>query len=118
MSKEKIIKRFKEIGVIYREPVKLRSGSTSTFYCDVKKAFGYPDILIALAEEVGKKLPNSITCVAASGYGGLPLAALVSSRFGKKLVAVRDIPKRHGKGGVIDGYVPTNKDTEIGRAHV
>ena len=113
MSKKKIIKRFGEIGIIYKEPVKLRSGLISNFYCDIKKAFGYPDILNALAEEIGKKLPKSITCVAASGYGGLPLVAVISLKFNKKFIAVRNSPKKHGKGGIIDGYIPTNKDSII-----
>lgn len=113
MSKKEIIKRFYEIGVIYEEPVTLRSGISSDFYCDIKKAFGYPDLLNALADEAGKQLHESITCVAGSGYGGLPIAALVASRFGKKFIAVRDISKKHGKGGLIDGYIPNEKDTIV-----
>lgn len=111
--KIKLIKRLKEIGVIYREPVKLRSGTVSDFYCDVKKAYGYPDILNCLVDEIGKNLPKSITCIAASGYGGLPIAAAVSIKFNKKFIAVRDAVKKHGKGGIIDGYVPTNKDSVV-----
>ena len=110
MFKKEIIRCFHEIGVIYKEPVTLRSGVSSEFYCDIKKAFGYPDLLNALADEVGKKLHKSVTCVAGSGYGGLPIAALVASRFGKKFIAVRDTDKKHGKGGLIDGYIPNEKD--------
>lgn len=113
MSKKEIIRRFHEIGVIYKEPVTLRSGGSSDFYCDIKKAFGYPDLLNTLADEVGKKLHKSVTCIAGSGYGGLPIAALVASRFGKKFIAVRDIPKKHGKGGLIDGYTPNEKDVIV-----
>lgn len=113
MSKKKIIKRFQEIGIIYDEQVILRSGEISNSYCDIKKSFGYPDIISALADEIGALLPPNCTCVAASGYGGLPLASLIASRFDKKFTAVRDIPKKHGKGGIIDGYIPTNNDSVV-----
>ncbi len=113
MSKKEIIKRLHDIGVIYEEPVTLRSGVNSGFYCDIKKAFGYPDLLNALADEIGKQLHESVTCIAGSGYGGLPIATLVASRFGKKFIAVRDTPKKHGKGGLIDGYIPNEKDVMV-----
>lgn len=113
MLKRNLIKRLWEIGIIYKEPVRLHSGVISDFYCDIKKAFGYPDILNALADEIGKKLSDSVNCVAASGYGGMPLASVVASRFNKKLIAVRGIPKKHGKRGLFDGYVPGGKDTVI-----
>ena len=93
MTKKEIIQRFEDIGVIHKEPVKLRSGETAGFYCDIKKAYGYPDVLNALADEIGKLLEKDITCVAACGYGGLPLAALVAARGNKKFIAVRDKPK-------------------------
>ena len=111
MTKKEIIQRFKDIGVIHKEPVKLRSGDMANFYCDIKKAYGYPDVLNTLADEVGKLLTEDITCVAASGYSGLPLASLVAVKFNKKFIAVRDKPKGHGKGGFIDGYIPNEKDS-------
>ncbi len=110
MSKALLKKRFKEIQLIHDSPVTLRSGITANYYCDMKKAYGYPDILNLLVEEIGKKLKKSITCVAGSGYGGLPIAAVVASKYNLKFVAVRNEPKKHGKGGEIDGYVPTKKD--------
>lgn len=110
MSKKEIIKSLCEAGVIYNKPVKLRSGQSSDFYCDIKKAFGYPDLLASLADEIGKLVTKEITCVAASGYGGLPLAIAVALRRNLKFIAVRDKVKRHGKGGFIDGYIPTQSD--------
>ena len=113
MTRKKLLKRFREIGLIHKEPVRLRSGAISPYYCDIKKAYGYPDLLSALAEEISKRLPTGTTCVAASGYGGIPLAALVASVSKKKFTAVRDTPKRHGKGGKIDGYIPSKKDSIV-----
>lgn len=110
MTHSHLLKRLREIEVIYEEKIILRSGKPSKYYCDIKKAFGYPDILNALADEVGKKLPKSTTCIAASGYGGIPIGSVVASRFNKKFVAVRSSEKNHGKKGLIDGYVPKEKD--------
>lgn len=102
-----------EIGVIYKESVKLRSGKVSNFYCDIKKAYGYPDILSAIADEVGCKLPKKTTCIVASGYGGLPLASVIAAKFSKRLTLVRNKVKNHGKKEYIDGYVPDQKDNVV-----
>ncbi|PIR42007.1 MAG: orotate phosphoribosyltransferase [Candidatus Yanofskybacteria bacterium CG10_big_fil_rev_8_21_14_0_10_37_15] len=110
MSKKNLLKRLTELGIIYKEKVKLRSGSVSNFYCDIKKAYGYPDILNAIADEVGQKLPKKVNCIAASGYGGLPLASVISTRFNKRLTLVRDKVKNHGKKKFIDGHIPDHKD--------
>ncbi len=110
MSKIKLLKRLRELEIVYREPVKLRSGKISDFYCDIKKAYGYPDVLVMLADEIGCKLSKKITCIAASGYGGLPLSAVVATRYDKHLVMVRDTPKKHGTKASLDGYIPTQHD--------
>ena len=113
MTKHELMQRLCEIGVIYKKNVVLRSGETSDFYCDIKKAFGYPDILIALADHIGETLPASCSCIAASGYGGLPLASVVAARWNKKFIAVRSSAKDHGKGGLIDGYLPEKHDQVV-----
>ncbi|MBU1292442.1 hypothetical protein KJ819_00030 [Patescibacteria group bacterium] len=110
MNRNNLIDALKEIKVLYKEGVVLRSGEVSDFYCDIKKAFGYPEILTMLADEIGKKIPKSATCIAASGYGGLPLASVVATRSNLKLALVRSSEKDHGKGGLIDGYVPAKDD--------
>ncbi len=113
MSKKTLVQKLRKIGLIHKEPVKLRSGISASFYCDIKKAYGYPEILTMIAEEVIKLLPKKTTCIAASGYGGLPLGAVVASRAKLHFTAVRDNPKKHGKGGVLDGYIPTKKDEVV-----
>ena len=113
MTKNNLIKRLQEIDVVRKEKVVLRSGEVSDFYRDIKKAFGYPDILNSLADQICERLPEKTTCVAASGYGGLPLASVVASRFDLKFTAVRNSEKNHGKGGMIDGYVPTKDDVVV-----
>lgn len=113
MSKKTLIQKLHKIGFIHKKPVELRSGIPASFYCDIKKAYGYPEILTMIADEIIKLLPKKTTCIAASGYGGLPLGAVVASRAELHFTAVRDNPKKHGKGGVLDGYVPTKKDAVV-----
>lgn len=113
MNKKILLKKLLEMEIIHKEPVVLRSGKVSEFYCDIKKAFGNAEILNGLSYQIGRLLPKSITVIAASGYGGLPLAAVVCSRFNKRFCAVRSKEKGHGKGGLVDGYVPTKKDRVV-----
>ncbi len=113
MLKRNLIKKLRDLNIIHKEKTILRSGKTSDFYCDIKKAFGSPHILKALADEIGLKLPQKTTCIAASGYGGIPLASVIASRFNKKFTAVRNTEKNHGKKGFIDGYIPNKKDVLV-----
>lgn len=113
MSRDKLKKLLKELDIISEEKVTLRSGEESNFYCNIKKAFGYPNVLNALASEVKKIIPASATCIAASGYGGIPLASVISSNCNIKLTMVRPNPKDHGKKDLIDGYIPNKNDVVI-----
>lgn len=110
MQKSDLIKRLREIGVIVNEPVLLRSGVTVEFYCDIKKAYGYADVLHAFVEEIGKEIKDDITCITGSGYGGLPLAAVLALRYNRHYVAVRDSAKEHGRKKSFEGYVPMPYD--------
>jgi orotate phosphoribosyltransferase len=105
-----LISQLKVLGVVYREPVQLKNAGSSDFYVDVKKAYGYPDILNALCDQLWEMMDKRTTCIAASGYGGLPPAVVLSRKHNLKLTLARDEPKKHGKGGWLDGYVPTKDD--------
>lgn len=108
-----LLQKLRDIGVVSHQQVTLRSGVTSDVYCDMRRAYGDPEILNALADAIGEKLSADVTCIAASGYGGLPLGAVVASRFGKKFVAVRDSVKDHGTGSLIHGHIPTIDDAVV-----
>ena len=110
MPKEQLLKRLREIGVISNEPVVLRGGVTAQFYCDMKKEYGYPDVLDALVLEVGKEIGDDTTAIIGSGYGGVPLAAILSLRYKRNFILVREQIKDHGKQERFDGYVPTKDD--------
>jgi orotate phosphoribosyltransferase len=113
--KAELIKKLKEIpDIIYKDPygkqISLKGGGISDFYIDIKKAYGYPDVLDLISHYIYAHLHNGTNCIAAAGYGGLPPAAVIATKYHLKLALVRDEAKKHGKGGMIDGYVPTKED--------
>lgn len=89
----------------------LRSGAHSTYYCDIKEAFGHPLLLKRISDELISFIPKQTTCIAGSGYGGITLATLVAYKTKLPLVLVRDKVKDHGTKKVIDGYIPARTDT-------
>ena len=97
-------------GVVEREPITLRGGEVSEYYVDVKKAYGNPAILRYMASLICKKLDPDTTCIAASGHGGISLGTAIALQSEHRLTSVRDVPKNHGRGGLIDGYVPGMHD--------
>lgn len=113
MTNPELLQKLRDIGVVSHQQVTLRSGETSDVYCDMRRAYGDFEILNALADAIGEKLSPNVTCIAASGYGGLPLGAVVASRCGKKFTAVRDSVKDHGTGSLIHGHIPTSDDVVV-----
>ena len=107
-----LVDLLKKIDVVYWEPVKLKNLDVSEYYVDVKKACGYPEALKLIANHLLEIVPRETTCIAAAGYGGLPIAvALVMSASNNlKLALIRDQPKGHGRRELIDGYIPTKED--------
>jgi len=113
VNQEKLIKKLKELDVVVKEPVKLRGGEKSDFYVDIKKAYGDPVAFSLISNAMADLLDDKATCIAASGYGGLPLATVIALKNNLKLVLVRDSVKDHGTRSLIDGYVPTEKDKVV-----
>src|SRR3989344_4996162 len=113
MTRDQILNRFREIDIIYREPTKFFSKTEDNFYCDIKKAYGQSDILNTLADLIGERLQKGENCIAVSGYGGLSLGAVGTSRFNRRLIMVRKKEKKFGPRGLIDGYTPTENDTVV-----
>lgn len=110
MNKAQLIKQLKGVGVLKSGSFVLHSGKVSEYYIDIKKAYQNPRILEALADALYGKIPKKATCIAASGYGGLPIASAISVKYYLPLALVRDAIKDHGDVAPIDGYVPKAKD--------
>lgn len=108
--KKTLAETIKQAGLVCREPVNLRAGEVSSYYVDVKKAYGDPMLFSEIIGQLQARLDKQTTCIAASGYGGLPLAAVLSLECNLPLILVRDTEKNHGRRGLIDGYEPSKGD--------
>ena len=112
--KNKLRDYLKSQGIIYKEPtgkpIFLSGGQISDYYVDIKKAYGQPLALEAIVDAVLEQIASETTCVAARGYGGVPLASALAVKGGFNLTLIRDEEKKHGKGGLIDGHLPNKSD--------
>ena len=90
--------------------VVLSSSQRSGIYFDIKKAYGYLDILDRMADSLYDMF-GDVEVVAGSGHGGIPLADRISGRHGLKLSLVRYELKKHGLQKYVDGYEPTKDDS-------
>ncbi|MBI4147578.1 orotate phosphoribosyltransferase [Candidatus Woesearchaeota archaeon] len=105
-----LIARLKYLQIVHHGEVELSHGGASHYYIDLKKAYGNAEAFYLLAKRIGEKIPNKVSCIAGGGYGGLPLAAAVSTLYLRDLSLVRDEPKDHGIKRIIEGHVPTKED--------
>lgn len=108
-----LVDELKKLGIVKKGKFVLTSGKTSDFYIDIKKVLGYPKVSEAICNEFCKIIDKKATCIASIGYGGLPLAAIVSLKLKLPLVVIREKPRKHGLKNLIDGYVPTSKDRVV-----
>ncbi|MBU2562408.1 MAG: orotate phosphoribosyltransferase [Nanoarchaeota archaeon] len=110
---EKLIEKIKKAGIIKEGNFILKSGKTSKIYFDLRKIYKHPELVDLIVSELKKKIEElklEITAIASSGYGGIPLATILSNKTRLPLILVRDIPKDHGRKSNIDGYVPNETD--------
>lgn len=108
--KEELIKRLRELDIIDLRPTQLKHAGMAKFYADLKMGYGDPDVLRLISSEIWEQMDKRTTCIAANGYGGISIAGIISKDYKIHLTQIRDEPKKHGKGGWIDSYVPTPKD--------
>lgn len=109
MRKE-LTEKLKELGMVDKGKFVLANGAFTDFYINIKKAFGDPDALSLITNELWYEINRRTTCIAAEGYGGIPLATSISSLHGLNLTLVRNEPKKYGREALIEGYVPTERD--------
>lgn len=110
MKKQELLARIKKAEIVKKGQFKLRSGAVSNLYLDVRKLYGDPDLLTAISGAIKKILPGGTTCIAGSGYGGLPFATAVALASGARLIAVRNETKSHGIKKSVEGYMPNKND--------
>lgn len=108
--KDDLISKLKKLDIVYRKPVQLKHAGAAEFYIDVKKAYGYPDVLALISDSLWEMIDKETNVIATEGYGGLSPASILSLKYRLNLTLVRDQPKNHGKAGFIDGYIPNKGD--------
>jgi len=91
----------------------LVAGGSSSKYLDLREAFGNPELLNCVVNNIFGLVDIRPNFVAGSGYGGITLATAVSLRQGINLTLVRDVQKDHGKKQIIEGYRPKENDLGI-----
>lgn len=79
--------------IVLRKKVILSAGEDSNFYVDVKKAYGKPRVLSAMANAMNDVMSEKTTCIATRGYGGIPLATALSLIRDVPLTIIRDKPR-------------------------
>src|SRR3989338_4736472 len=105
-----LIEKLNQLDVLERQKVILKSKKISDFYIDIKKAYGFSEILNEITDRLYVLIPKEANCIAASDYGGLPIATAISSNYGLNLVLIRNKRKNYGLNKLIDGYIPNLKD--------
>lgn len=109
----KLSNDLKNANIVVKKRIKLTSSKTSDFYFDFKKVYENPKLFKQTASVLSKKIKNRVTCIAATGYGGIPLATAVSLKLGLPLTLVRGEKRTHGLKKQIEGYIPTVKDSVV-----
>ncbi len=108
--RDELIRILKDLDVVSTKHVNLKHGSRAEFYIDLKKAYGHPEALNYISDELYRRIGKDVTCIAASGYGGLPPASVITSKHNLNLSMVRESQKEHGMEGLIHGYNPGEGD--------
>lgn len=110
MDKQTLIQRLKEISVVENRQITLKNAGKSNLYVNIKKAYGYPDILRKITHLMHRRIDRTATTMAAQGYGAIPLATKLSTDYNLKLTLVRERQKDHGIQDLLEGYIPTKED--------
>ncbi len=103
----------RKAAVIRRGVFRLASGATSDYYVDMKSVYAHPVLVRTIVRALTQQVPKRATCVAATGYGGLPLGTAVSLAVRLPLTLVREKQKEHGRRHWLDGYVPKRGDRVV-----
>lgn len=102
MNKEELIKLLKQCKAIQFGHFVLRSGATSNYYIDIKKASTDPLILKKIAEAIAE-YAKGYELLAGMELGAVPLVVALSLETKIPYVIVRKEKKEHGTGKQIEG---------------
>src|SRR3989338_6346832 len=103
-SKERLILELFEVRAIDFGKFKLKSGSISPYYMDLRLLVSFPNLLETVSDVIWEKL-RLITFDLLVGipYAALPITTAVSLRHNRPIIFVRKERKDYGKGKLIEG---------------
>jgi orotate phosphoribosyltransferase len=90
------------------QPFTWASGMKSPIYCDNRKTLAYPAIRSQIRQgfvEMIQQYFPSVNLIAGVATGAIAQGALVADSLELPYVYVRDKPKAHGMGNVIEGHI-------------
>jgi len=102
MTREELISRLKEVALLEGE-FTLRSGKKSKHYFDKYLFEGTPDVLMGVARELAKMIPEGTRQIAGVELGGIPLVTAVSLASGIPAIFVRKVAKDYGTANLFEG---------------
>lgn len=93
-----------------------KSGVRAPVYCDCRTLIAQPEhraqVGRAFTEAVASLFPDA-EVIAGVATAGVPWASIVAQELKLPLVYVRNDPKQHGTGRLVEGPLPRNKRTLI-----
>lgn len=97
-TKAELINALIDAGALIHGKFILSSGRESTYYIDIKKAFGNPLVLAIISRKICEILPtlDRIDAVAGVELGGVPIVTAVSLEYGLPMIIVRKETKNYG----------------------
>ena len=81
---------------------KLKNGSISNQYFDIKSIISNPVLLQKVGDELYRKLED-FDIICGIPYGGLPIACYISTKYNKPMIYIRDKIKEYGTKKQIEG---------------
>jgi len=110
MKERSLILSLFEIGAVRFGSFTLKSGIQSPIYLDLRRTVSFPELLIAIAEAMHKRMQNlHFDLLCGVPYTALPFATAVSIRHNLPMLLLRKERKAHGTGQLLEGVYSTGQ---------
>jgi uridine monophosphate synthetase len=109
---EDVVLELFDIGAIQFGSFKLKTGRTSSYYIDLRRAISHPKLLSQMADLMWEKI-ESIDCNSICGvpYAAIALSTSMSINYNKPMLMIRKERKEHGTKHLIEGIF--QKDDKV-----
>jgi orotate phosphoribosyltransferase len=116
LTTARILLEIKAVNFRPEDPYTFTSGWKSPVYIDCRRIIYFPrarsKICELAVEKIGRHIGyESIEAVAGGETAGIPFAAWIADRMAAPMAYVRKKPKGFGRDALIEGDVPTGKNT-------